>query len=63
MCVQTDLPLLTHHDVEAIQSFVAEFEIDFIALTYTCDAGDVVQLRDYLDSIGQEGIKIIAKVR
>ena len=62
MLLQTELPLLTQHDLDSIKSFVSEFEIDFVALTYTCHGDDILELRDYLDSIGQDGMKIIAKV-
>lgn len=39
---QTDLPAITAYDAQAIQELAAEFEIDYVALTYTCDDSDVV---------------------
>lgn len=60
--LQANLPLLTPRDRRAIADITKEFDIDFVALTYTCHGDDVAELREYLDSISQEGIKIIAKV-
>lgn len=41
-CVQTDLPAFTAYDAKSIQAIAAECEIDYVALTYTCDESDVV---------------------
>ncbi|BDA44759.1 probable pyruvate kinase 2, cytosolic [Coccomyxa sp. Obi] len=60
--LQTDLPLLTELDEEAIKMFTKEFEIDYINLTYTCSGLDVHEMRDFLDDIGATQVKIIAKV-
>ena len=59
---QANLPLLTDGDKAAIRAMTREFDIDFIALTYTCSGDDVLELRRFLDSMGQDAIKIIAKV-
>ena len=59
---QANLPLLTDGDKKAIRAMTREFDIDFIALTYTCSGDDVSELRRFLDSMGQDAIKIIAKV-
>lgn len=61
--MQASLPLLTARDKRAIVDITQEFEVDFVALTYTCSGDDVLELREYLDSIGQDSIKIIAKAR
>ena len=53
---------MTPRDKRAIADLTKEFDIDFVALTYTCSAEDVVELRQYLDSLGRESIRIIAKV-
>ena len=41
-CVQTDLPAFTAYDAKSIQAIAAECDIDYVALTYTCDESDVV---------------------
>jgi pyruvate kinase len=60
--VQANLPLLTSRDKRAIADIIKEFDIDFVALTHTQGAEDVVELRHYLQSLGHESIKVIAKV-
>ncbi|KAK9908291.1 hypothetical protein WJX75_005628 [Coccomyxa subellipsoidea] len=60
--LQTDLPLLTQFDEDAIKMFTKEFEIDYINLTYTCSGLDVHEMREFLDEIGSTQVKIIAKV-
>ncbi|KAK9811564.1 hypothetical protein WJX72_005997 [[Myrmecia] bisecta] len=59
---QTDLPMLAQHDVMALKQLSAAYELDFVALTYTCDGGDVQEMREFLDDIGLVQAKIIAKV-
>ena len=46
----------------ALKALSSAFEIDFVALTYTCDGGDIQDLRELLDDIGLASVKIIAKV-
>lgn len=59
---QANLPLLTTRDKRAIMELTKEFDIDFVALTYTCSAEDVIELRQFLHSLGRDSIRVIAKV-
>lgn len=59
---QNDLPLLSHYDRTCLQQLAAEFEIDFISLSYTRTAQDVLEARQFLDSIGLNNTKILAKI-
>ena len=61
-CMQADLPLLSEHDVHAIRDITSTFEVDFVALTFTRDGEDVDSMRDFLDKLGLEQTKILAKV-
>lgn len=61
MSMQADLPLLSEHDVHAIRDITAQFEVDFVALTFTRDGDDVDSMRDFLDKLGLEQTKILAK--
>lgn len=60
--MQADLPLLSEHDVHAIRDITSQYEVDFVALTFTRDGGDVDSMRDFLDKLGLEQTKILAKV-
>ena len=60
--VQANLPVLTSRDKRAITDLTKEFDIDFVALTYTCSADDIVELRQFLQSLGRDSIRVIAKV-
>jgi pyruvate kinase len=62
MSMQADLPLLSEHDVHAIRDITTQFEVDFVALTFTRDGEDVDGLRDFLDKLSLEQTKIMAKV-
>ena len=62
MSMQADLPLLSEHDVHAIRDITSSFEVDFVALTFTRDGEDVESMRDFLDKLGLEQTKILAKV-
>ena len=62
LCLQADLPLLSEHDVNAIREITKEFEIDFVSLTFTRDGQDIEEMRDFLDKLGLEQTKILAKV-
>ena len=53
--------MLTDFDINAIKEITAEFEIDFLALTYACTGEDITELRRFLDSNDLETVKIIAK--
>ena len=61
--VQSSLPMMSEHDAKALALLGKEFEIDFVALTYAISGSDVAEMRDFLDSIGLEHTKILAKVR
>lgn len=39
-----------------------EYEIDFVSLSYTRTMDDVVEARDFLDSVGLTATKIFAKL-
>ena len=62
MSMQADLPLLCEHDVHAIRDITSQFEVDFVSLTFTRDGEDVDTMRDFLDKMGLEQTKILAKV-
>ena len=59
--LQNDLPCLTDFDRQAIQVLASEFEVDFISLSYCRSPEDITEARDFLDSIGQNNTKVIAK--
>ena len=48
---QNDLPALCEDDKVAIAALAAEFEIDFVSLSFTRSADDVTACRDFLDSL------------
>ena len=56
------MPFQSEYDMAAIKELAAEFEIDFVALTYTCSAQDVRDLRHFLDEEGLQNTSIMAKV-
>ena len=56
--VQNDLPIMTDDDKSAIKELAAEFEIDFISLSFTRAGEDVVAAREYLDSINMLTTKV-----
>ena len=62
MSMQADLPLLSERDVHAIRDITSHFEVDFVSLTFTRDGEDVDGMRDFLDKLGLEQTKILAKV-
>ncbi len=57
-----DLPLMSTHDIECLRTFGAEFEIDFLTLSYSNSAEDVWSARQTLDAMGLTQTKIMAKV-
>lgn len=59
--LQNDLPALTEFDRQAISILSSEFEIDFLSLSYCRSVEDIEEARDYLNSIGADHCKIIAK--
>ena len=62
MSMQADLPVLSEHDVHAIRDITSHFEVDFVSLTFTRDGEDVDGMRDFLDKLGLDQTKILAKV-
>jgi len=57
-----DLPLMSPHDMECLRTFGADFEIDFLTLSYSNSAEDVWSARQTLDAVGLTQTKVIAKV-
>ncbi|KAI8472796.1 MAG: pyruvate kinase [Monoraphidium minutum] len=60
--MQNDLPLLSDYDKECLVALGQEYEIDFVSLSYTRTMDDVVEARDFLDSVGLNSTKIFAKL-
>ena len=56
--VQNDLPIMTDDDKSAIKELAAEFEIDFINLSFTRAGEDVVAAREFLDSNNMQTTKV-----
>lgn len=56
--VQNDLPILCGVDMNALTALCADYEIDFVSLSFTRTADDVVAAREYLDSIGMTSTKV-----
>ena len=59
--LQNDLPCLTDFDRQAIQVLASEFEIDFVSLSYCRSPEDINEAREFLNSIGADHTKLIAK--
>eukprot|EP00879_Flechtneria_rotunda_P021199 GHRR01022332.1.p1 GENE.GHRR01022332.1~~GHRR01022332.1.p1 ORF type:complete len:557 (+),score=186.89 GHRR01022332.1:438-2108(+) len=60
--LQNDLPLLSDYDKECIISLAADYEIDFISLSYTRSIDDILEARTFLDAVGLTNTKIFAKL-
>eukprot|EP00775_Hariotina_reticulata_P003154 gene3154-3431_t len=60
--LENDLPLLSEYDKECIISLAADYEIDFISLSYTRSVDDVIEARSFLDAVGLANTKIFAKL-
>jgi pyruvate kinase len=58
--IKVNLPALTEKDLADIDVGL-ECGIDFIALSFVREAGDIKQLRELLRSKGQERVQIVAK--
>ena len=56
------LPLFSDHDIECLRTFGADFELDYLTLSYCNSAEDVFAARQTLDTLGLTQTKIIAKV-
>ena len=59
--VHIKLPGLTERDKENV-IFAIKEKFDYIALSFTRKAADVIELRNFLKANGGENIKIIAKI-
>lgn len=59
---QNQLPILPPSDLEALASIGEEFEIDWLCLSFTRCAADVIEARQTLDRLGMKGTKILAKI-
>mmetsp|Transcript_1706 Transcript_1706/g.4345 ORF Transcript_1706/g.4345 Transcript_1706/m.4345 type:complete len:674 (+) Transcript_1706:198-2219(+) len=59
---QNQLPILPQSDLDAIACIGEEFEIDWLCLSFTRCAADVIQARKALDEMGMKGTKILAKI-
>ena len=59
--VKVNLPAMTEKDLADIDCGI-ECGIDFIALSFVREAGDIVQLRGMLEKKGASHIRIIAKI-
>ncbi len=58
---QNDLPILCGIDKRALEALCADYEIDFVSLSFTRNAEDVTAAREYLDSIGMTTTKVNAQ--
>lgn len=56
--VQNDLPILCNVDKKALEALCADYEIDFVSLSFTRTAEDVAAAREYLDSLGMTSTKV-----
>ena len=56
--VQNDLPIMTSDDKARIKEVAAEFEIDFISLSFTRSGEDVQAAREFLDSMNMQTTKV-----
>jgi pyruvate kinase len=59
--IRVNLPAITKKDERDI-AFGVEQGVDFIALSFVREAGDVSQLREFLAARGGEAVRIIAKI-
>lgn len=58
--IPVDLPSITERDIEDIR-FACEQDVEFIALSFTRQAKDILEVRKMLDELGAD-IDIIAKI-
>lgn len=59
--VRVELPIMTDAD-RADLAFGVKVGVDFVAASFIRDENDVMAIREYLDSVGGQGIRIIAKI-
>lgn len=60
--MKNEAPILSDSDKDALKGFGARNRIDFVALSFTRSAADVVEARAFLDKIGMAETKIVAKI-
>ena len=63
--MQNDLPVLCPEDKQMITALAAEFEVDFVSLSFTRSGEDVAAARDFLDAVpggACSSTKILAKL-
>lgn len=56
------LPLFTEHDAECIKYLGSRFEVDFVNLSFCNREEDLFLARSFLDSVGMQYTKIVAKI-
>ena len=54
--------LFSKSDVEWIKAIAAEFDIDFLSLSYTRHSEDVLEARNFLNDMGLDSCKVVAKL-
>ena len=57
-----DLPTLSEWDRHVIEHWAVPNQIDFISLSFTPNAQAVYECREFVRSVGGEGVSIVAKV-
>ena len=61
--LQNDLPVLCPADKEALAALAAEFEVDFVSLSFTRSGEDVAAAREWMDSVpGFAATRLLAKL-
>eukprot|EP00892_Ulva_mutabilis_P010259 jgi/Ulvmu1/7605/UM038_0030.1 len=55
-------PLFSQLDTDSLRALAAEFDFDFLSLSYTRSTEDVAEARKFLNSIGLDACRIIAKL-
>lgn len=56
--IQNDLPILCDKDKAALKELAADFEIDFISLSFTRHASDITIAQEFLRSSGLDNTKV-----
>ena len=61
--LQNDLPVLCPADKAALAELAAEFEVDYVSLSFTRSGEDVAAAREWMDGVpGLEATRILAKL-
>lgn len=55
-------PLFSQLDTDSLRALAAEFDFDFLSLSYTRSAEDIAEARKFLNSIGLDACRLIAKL-